>query len=172
MFAQDFEERRSMRKAVAIFAAIMMVIASGCSRSAETEKVKSVQAEDQELNAEIAKAKKSSADFIRAFHEQQAGTKDFYVKKPYATPSNGREHIWINVTAEANGVFTGLVSNYPEETKEVKMGDVVFVNVSEISDWRYLNGYKLVGGYTIRYFVDKMSPQQKMSFLKQAGFQL
>lgn len=161
-----------MRKALVIFAAIMMAMASGCSRSAQSENAMAVQAEDQGMKAAIAKAKNSSADFIRAFHEHQPGTSDFYVKKPYATPSKGHEHIWVNVTGESNGVFTGLVSNRAEETKEVKMGDVVFVKVSEISDWRYLNGNQLVGGYTIRYLVDKMSPKEKMSFLKEAGFQM
>jgi len=161
-----------MKKTLVIFAAIIMVMASGCSRSAETDNFKSVQAEDQDMNAAIVKAKKSSADFIRAFHEHQTGTKEFYVKKPYVTPSKGHEHMWINVTAEANGVFTGSIANDAEETKEVRMGDVVSVKISEISDWKYLNGNKLIGGYTIRYFVNKMSPKEKESFLKEAGFEM
>ncbi|WP_026840943.1 DUF2314 domain-containing protein [Citrifermentans bremense] len=35
-----------------------------------------------------------------------------------------------------------------------------------------LNRCKLVGGYTIRYFVDKMSPPEKAEFLKKAGFKI
>jgi len=80
--------------------------------------------------------------------------------------------MWINVTSEANGVFTGSIANDAEETKEVKMGDIVTVKTSEISDWKYLNGNKLIGGYTIRYFVNKMSPKEKESFLKEAGFEM
>lgn len=52
------------------------------------------------------------------------------------------------------------------------MGDVVSVKISEICDWKYLNENKLIGGYTIRYFVNKMSPKEKESFLKEAGFEM
>lgn len=157
-----------------IIAAIAVVLGSGCSRSEEkeTETYKYVQAEDQAMNAAIAQAKESSADFLRAFHEQQPGTKDFYVKKPYVTPSKGHEHMWIEVTAEKNGVLSGLIANDAEDTREVKLGDVVSVKISEISDWKYQKGNKLIGGYTIRYFINNMSPNEKSEFFKEAGFEL
>ena len=54
----------------------------------------------------------------------------------------------------------------------MKNGDSVSLNITEISDWKYQDGKKLVGGYTIRYFVDRMSPKEKAEFLKEAGFEL
>lgn len=122
-----------MKKSLVILAAIMMVMASGCSRSAENDNFKSVQAEDQDMNAAIAKAKESSADFIRAFHAHQTGTREFYVKKPYVTPSRGHEHMWINVTSEANGVFTGSIANDAEETKEVKWAMLCLLKLAKFA---------------------------------------
>jgi uncharacterized protein YegJ (DUF2314 family) len=124
------------------------------------------------MNAAIEKAQSTVGDFVKAFHEQKAGTKDYYVKKPYGTPGGGKEHMWIEVTKEENGVMQGTVANEAEETREVKMGQAVSLKVSEISDWKYQEGKKLIGGYTIRYFVDKMSPKEREAFLKEAGFEL
>lgn len=163
-----------MKKTLLIVAALALVMGSGCTRNEEqdTELYKHVQADDQAMNAAIAQAKATSADFLRAFRAQQIGTQDFYVKKPYPTPSNGHEHMWIEVTAEHSGVLSGVIANDAEETLEVKLGDEVSVPISEISDWKYQKGHKLIGGYTIRYFVNQMSPQEKADFLKEAGFEL
>ena len=129
-------------------------------------------AEDPAFVQAIAKAKASSGDFLRAFREKPEGTKAFFVKKPYPTPTGGTEHMWIAVLEETNGTLKGKISNDADETREVKKGDIVSFNVSEISDWKYTDGKKLVGGFTIRYFFERMSPQEKEDFLKQAGFEM
>jgi Uncharacterized protein conserved in bacteria len=123
------------------------------------------------MNAAIEKAKATTDDFIRAFHAQKPTAKYFSVKKPYRTPS-GEEHMWIEVLEEEKGVLKGRVANEAEETREVKIGQMVSLKISEISDWKYEDGNKLIGGYTIRYFVEKMSPKEREAFLKEAGFDL
>ena len=80
--------------------------------------------------------------------------------------------MWIAVLNEENGVIKGRIANEAEETREVKMGQTVSLKISEISDWKYQDGNKLVGGYTIRYFVERMSPKERQAFLKDAGFEL
>jgi uncharacterized protein YegJ (DUF2314 family) len=160
------------RRLFAALLALTLLVIAGCSRSKEGDNYSGVSADDPAMNAAIAKAKATSAEFIRAFHEQKAGTTDFYVKKPYPTPSGSKEHMWISVSAEKDGVLTGTIANEAEETREVKNGQQVTLNISEISDWKYQDGKKLVGGYTIRYFIDQMSPKERAEFLKQAGFEL
>ena len=76
------------------------------------------------------------------------------------------------VRLPVNGVLQGVIANDAEETTEVKLGQPVTLNISEISDWKYIDGNKFVGGFTIRYFLDRMSPKERESFLNQAGFQL
>ena len=128
--------------------------------------------DDPALNEAIAKAKATSGDFLRAFREKPPGTKSFFVKKPYPTPSGGAEHMWISVLEETNGALKGKIANDADETREVKMGQIVSFDISDISDWKYTDGKKLVGGFTIRYYFDKMSPQEKADFLKQSGFEM
>jgi uncharacterized protein YegJ (DUF2314 family) len=80
--------------------------------------------------------------------------------------------MWIEVVEEERGVLKGRIANDAEDTREVKIGQMVSVKISEISDWKYQDGNKLVGGYTIRYFIEKMSPKERQAFLKEAGFEL
>jgi len=153
-------------------ATIAVIALSGCSRSKEGSNYTQVESDDAAMNAAIAKAKSTVDQFILAFHAQKPGTKDFYVKKPYKTPSGGQEHMWIEVQEEQDRVLVGVIANEAEETREVKMGQKVSLTASEISDWKYQDGRRLVGGYTIRYFVEKMSPGEREAFLKEAGFDL
>ncbi len=145
---------------------------TACSKHKEGDNFVSVSDNDKAMNDAIAKAKATSADFVTAFHAQKPGTKDFFIKKPYKTPTSGLEHMWIEVTDEKDGNFSGVIANEAEETHEVKMGQNVMVKISEISDWKYQDGPKLIGGYTIRYFIDRMSPKEREAFLKDAGFDL
>ena len=124
------------------------------------------------MNAAIEQAKASRNDFIKAFQARKPGTKDFFVKKPYRTPAGGDEHMWIEVLEEEKGVLKGRVTNEAEETREVRNGQTVSFNISEISDWKYQDGKKLIGGYTIRYFVERMSSKERAAFLAEAGFDL
>jgi uncharacterized protein YegJ (DUF2314 family) len=161
-----------MRTLLTILTTIAVLVFSGCSRSNEGSNYTHVEADDAAMNAAIAKAKATADDFIRAFHAQKPGAKDYFVKKPYRTPADGTEHMWIEVLEEENGVLKGRVANEAEETREVKMGQSVSLKKSEISDWKYQDGNKLIGGFTIRYFVEKMSPKEREAFQKEAGFEL
>jgi uncharacterized protein YegJ (DUF2314 family) len=161
-----------MRFLVTMIAALSFLMFSSCSRSKEGNNYTHVESDNAAMNAAIAKAKATSGDFIKAFHEQKPGTKGFYVKKPYPTPSGEIEHMWIEVSTESNGVVAGVVANDAEETRAVKIGQKVSLKISEISDWKYVDGKKLVGGYTIRFFYERMSPKEQEEFLKEAGFEL
>lgn len=161
-----------MQALVTILITVTLIVASGCSRGKEGDNYTAVSGDDAAMNEAIAKAKATSNDFVRALHAGRPGTKDFFVKKPYPTPSGEVEHMWIEVTAEHDGVLQGIVANEAEETREVKIGQRVSLKVTEISDWKYQDEKKLIGGYTIRYFLDKMSPDEREAFLKEAGFEL
>jgi uncharacterized protein YegJ (DUF2314 family) len=162
-----------MRSLAAILIALSLVTFTGCSRqNKEGDNYTTVSDNDTAMNAAIAKAKATSAEFVQAFHAQKPGTTDFFVKRPYPTPAGSMEHMWIEVTGEINGVLQGQIANEAEETKEVKMGQKVSVKIEEISDWKYQDGKKLIGGYTIRYFFDKMSPKERETFLKESGYEL
>jgi uncharacterized protein YegJ (DUF2314 family) len=165
-------------------------VLAGCSRNdsagepvAETTQVEAAPApkdpnyqevsrDDNEINAAREKARSTTNDFVLAFKAQKPGTTNFFVKKAFPNPAGGEEHIWIRVTEEKEGVLTGTIANNPQNTLDLSKGDPATVNLSEITDWKYQDGTKLVGGYTIRHFINKMPPAEREAFLKKAGFEL
>jgi len=161
-----------MRLLATLFATLLLVTATSCSPNKEGKNYQDVSDNDPVMNAAIAKAKATADDFVKAFHAPTSQMTDFSVKKPYPTPNGEQEHMWIAVTEEKDGVVHGIVANEAEATREVTNGQPVTLKLSEISDWKYTDGKKLVGGYTIRYFYDKMSPQEKKDFLKESGVEM
>ncbi|HUS36178.1 MAG TPA: DUF2314 domain-containing protein [Verrucomicrobiae bacterium] len=152
--------------------ALTLTLVFGCSRSGDSDNYVHVADDDKEMEAAIARAVATTNDFMTAFRAQKPGMKNFCLKKPYPTPEGSSEHMWIEITAEGDGVFKGTVANKAEETTKVKLGQEVFVRLDEISDWKYEDGKKLVGGYTIRYFLNKMSAEERKKVLEQSGFEL
>ena len=51
----------------------------------------------------------------------------------------------------------------------MKLGQLVSVNPSEISDWLYVDNGKLAGGYTVRAHYNELSPQQEQVFDREAN---
>ena len=161
-----------MRSIFIILTTVAALTFMSCSRSKEDGNYTHVESGDAAMNAAIEKAKSSVDQFVAAFRAKKAGTKDFYVKKRYPTPAGEQEHMWIEVAEVHDGVLKGRIANEAEETREVKIGQMVSLKTSEITDWKYQDGRKLIGGFTIRYFVEKMSLKEREAFLKEAGFDL
>ena len=151
---------------------VLAFIASACSRNSADSHHQQVDAGDAAMNSAIETARSTTGKFVAAFRDRPPGSANFYVKKPFRVRDGKWEHMWVEVLSMQNDVMTGRVANEAQETTEVKLGDLVKVRLSEISDWKYNNGRKLVGGYTIRYFIERMTPAQRAEFLKSADFEL
>ncbi|MET0263650.1 MAG: DUF2314 domain-containing protein [Rariglobus sp.] len=121
----------------------VLVLLAGCSKRPETL----VDSYDQvEMNAAIAKAKGSVDEFIAVLDAQ--GADSFSVKAPI-TDANGTEHFWITDVSFKDGVFAGKIGNEPGIVKNVRIGQDWRVNKADISDWMFMRGEKIHGGYTI-----------------------
>lgn len=129
-----------------------------------------VESTDPAMANAIATAKKSAEQFLQALRNPKPNYREFFVKKPCLIEGKRYEHMWIGNLKVAGDHLEGTIANDAYETKEVKFGQVVKFKLSEISDWKYLDGNRLVGGYTIRYFYDRMSKEKKKAFEEEAGF--
>ena len=67
------------------------------------------------------------------------------------------------------GKFTGVINNEPVDTQEVRLGDRVEVTPTELSDWMYVDGNRIVGGYTVRVLHYQQSPEEQKAFTEQTG---
>src|SRR5207302_1446863 len=116
-----------------------------------------VQDTDPAMSAAITTAKKTSSAFMEALRHPKPSFHDFNVKKPYPAKPSVNEHMWIADIQEVGDHLEGHIANEPYETTAIKFGQAVSVKLDEISDWKYLDGNRLVGGYTIRYFFERMN---------------
>ena len=92
------------------------------------------------------------------------------MKKLYPIKGGSFEAIWIGDLKEVGEHLEGRITNTPFDTTEVKLGQMVTVKLSEVVDWMYLDGNNLIGGYTIRFFYERMSKDEQQTFVNQSGY--
>lgn len=107
--------------------------------------------DESEMDRAIAKARATVGEFLEVLESGEAD--EFSVKAP-VSDENGTEHFWVTDVSYADGVFKGLIGNDPGVVKNVKFGDVWEVKREDISDWLYMRGEKLHGGYTIEVLLN------------------
>ncbi len=128
-----------------------------------------VEAEDEEMNAAIEKAKQTFPDFLKAF---RTGKDDYYSVK-YRFDHNGEvEHIWLGDLFEKDSALYGTISNVPELIPTIDVGDTVRVQQERISDWVYSDSGLMRGGYTIRVLRSRLSEEEKKQLDKEMGMRI
>ena len=116
---------------------------------------------DIEMNNSIEKAIQTIDSFDNALQNQALNFNSFSIKMKFE--ENGDvEHIWLgDIRKLENGNYIGIINNFPEKIKSIKLGDTIEVEKEEISDWMYLKNSELYGGYTIRLLRDRMSDEER-----------
>ena len=126
------------------FISVFILLLIGCSKEPET--LVRAGYDETAMNAAIERARKEVDQFLKVLAANDADS--FSVKAPI-TDKNGTEHFWITDVRYANGEFAGKIGNDPGIVENVKMGQDWKIKKSEISDWMFVRGEKIHGGYTI-----------------------
>lgn len=161
---------------------VMAVLAFGCERSDgkysstglevsgdPDDPVVGFAADDAAMNAAIRQAKATVNDFLQALQRPDAADLYFAIKKPFPTSGGDEEHIWIADVVYDGERFTGTLSNIPADVPGLEHGQRVVVALNEISDWMVVDNGRLIGGYTIRVFRDRLSDQERSDFDRESG---
>ncbi|MFO1512752.1 MAG: DUF2314 domain-containing protein [Verrucomicrobiota bacterium] len=136
--------RLGLNLALALVGCMVFSLA-GCSKR---DKVISVEDDDAEMNAAIAKARGMLPHFWQVFEKPSPGESDFALKVKI-TDKNGTEHFWANEIKRQNGKIMGTINNDPNTVKTVKLGSRIEIPEADISDWMYMRGGKMVGNFTL-----------------------
>lgn len=107
--------------------------------------------------------------FEKALKSNDNSLSNFTLKVRFSMNGQNVEHMWMNQIVIENGRYFGVLNNEPEYKQAVKMGDSLEINKKDISDWMYLKGNKLYGGYTIKVLRNKMNDQEKKQFDAEQG---
>jgi uncharacterized protein YegJ (DUF2314 family) len=141
---------------------LLAVLLAACS---ERDKTISVKDDDPEMEAAIAKARETLPQFWQAFERQDPSESKFALKVRIAD-THGTEHFWAIEVERRDGKIMGTINNDPNIVASVKLGDRITIPEADISDWLYLRGGKMLGNYTIRPLLRKMSPQEAERYKK------
>jgi uncharacterized protein YegJ (DUF2314 family) len=118
---------------------------------------------DNELAAAVKRARETLDVYWKAADSKNAAIKKLSIKVRIAD-KNGVEHVWTSFVIRKNDGFAGLIANNPALVKSVKLGQLYKFKKSDISDWMYMKGGKIYGGFTIRALVGRMPKAQGDKF--------
>jgi len=150
-----FPMKRSSNIVLAL-GAILLMMTAACSKR---DKTIGIEPNDVEMSAAIARARESLPKFWEVFDKRGRGESDFALKVGI-TDKNGTEHFWANDVERRDGAIKGTINNDPNIVASVKLGDRITIPEADISDWLYMREGKMVGNYTLRVLLKKMSARE------------
>ncbi|HET6598019.1 MAG TPA: DUF2314 domain-containing protein [Anaerolineales bacterium] len=124
-----------------------------------------VPAEDAELEAAIAQARDSLDNFIAKITTPHPDRTLAAVKVRFTPPGEPPQDIWVDQVKYADDGLEGAMGD-DLPLLRLKFGETIKIAEEDIVDWAIVEDGKLVGGYTIRLAVQRMSPEEKERFLE------
>lgn len=115
--------------------------------------------DDAEMNAAMAKARKTLPEFWRQFDKPGEGINGFCLKVRISSGKNS-EHFWLRDIRREGKKYSGIIDNDPAIVKTVKIGDRYTFTDEQISDWSFMRNGKIVGNQTARVLVKRLPPDQ------------
>lgn len=79
------------------------------------------------------------------------------------------EYFWIQPFEEKDGQVVGLLANEPRYVRSVEYGQIMRFAVSEIVDWTYFEGGKMLGNYTVCAMLKREPAEEAHIYREQMG---
>jgi uncharacterized protein YegJ (DUF2314 family) len=127
---------------------------------------------DKEFNTAVEQAHQSLDVFVKNLQSPKPTQSLYALKVHFDYPDGTSEEIWVDEVYYDNGKFTGVLFDASSKNLGYKNGDKINIPEEDILDWMFLEDNVLVGGYTIRLAYQRMTPQEKETFLKDAQYKL
>ena len=89
------------------------------------------------------------------------GYSDFALKVAFKVKDHGSEHIWARPLSRAGAELVVRLANDPAYLSGLKLGSVVKVVESDVSDWAYARDGKLYGHFTTRALLGAADPAER-----------
>jgi uncharacterized protein YegJ (DUF2314 family) len=126
---------------------------------------------DPDLESAIEEARATLDVFIQKIGTPYPDRTFVAVKVRFSPPDESPQDIWVDEVTYSNGVFHGSMGDDIPSLK-LSMGEKVKIEKEDIVDWMIVEDGKLIGGYTIRLAVRRMSPEEKERFLKTLDYSI
>ena len=141
--------------------ALLLTLGASCSgpdeESEDLPETLTQDFDDAEMDRAIAKARAQVAEFLEVL---QSGEADMFSVKAPIVDGEHVEHFWITDVRLEDGAFHGLIGNEPGLVGNVEFGQEWTVKPEDLSDWMYVGGDKIHGGFTIDPLLDGYPPEE------------
>jgi uncharacterized protein YegJ (DUF2314 family) len=131
---------------------------------------------------EIARVREDDANMAAAFHKARATLKEFLalVREPRPSITNyavkigipdrkQKEFFWISRFTQEDGRLVGRIDNTPRLVRNIREGERISFEESDVVDWLYRENGKMIGNYTACALIKNETPQQAEAFKKEYG---
>ncbi len=126
---------------------------------------------DSELESAIQQARDSLDTFVTILTTPHANRTFVAVKVRFTPPDEAWQDIWVDEVTYSNGRFRGNVGDDIPGLR-LEAGEPVHIEEDRIVDWMIVEDGKLIGGYTIRLAVRRMSPEERDRFLQTLDYSI
>jgi uncharacterized protein YegJ (DUF2314 family) len=120
---------------------------------------------DLEMDSAIRHAQDTLDLFIEKLKTPHPHRTFVAIKSRFFPPDDRPQDIWVDEVTYSDGAFRG---NMGDDIPSLKLeaGEKITVREEDILDWMIVEDGKLIGGYTIRLAVQRMTPEDREGFLE------
>ncbi|MBY5524050.1 YegJ family protein [Rhizobium leguminosarum] len=122
--------------------------------------VKSIATDDPAMAKAHEKSKRELDSFLEKLRNPPPGTENYNIKLGFADKAEdvalitdettpNVEYMWVYQIKASGDHFTALLADTPEYIHNIKPGDRVEFEKSDIFDWLYIENGKMKGNYTV-----------------------
>jgi uncharacterized protein YegJ (DUF2314 family) len=126
---------------------------------------------DSELDVAVKQSRDSLDVFITAIATSHPDRTFVAVKVRFFPPDGLPQDIWVDEVTYADGVFRGNMGDDIPSLK-LELGKKITIQEKDVIDWMIVQDGKLIGGYTIRLAVKRMSPEERERFLQTLDYSI
>jgi uncharacterized protein YegJ (DUF2314 family) len=135
---------------------------------AARDEVAAVAEDDPLMASAMSKARQTLPTFLDAASHPKPGTDNFGVK--VAIREGDRvEYFWVAPFRRNGESFSGELDNEPRTVRGVVLGQTITFRRSQIIDWTYTDGKRMIGNDTARVLLQRASPAERAEFKQRYG---
>jgi uncharacterized protein YegJ (DUF2314 family) len=153
------------------FIALLCLLLFACAPGPVATSPPATSSTDTELAVAIEQARASLDTFIARITTPHADRTFIALKVRFTPPVESPQDIWVDEVTYANGVLRGKVGDDIPALK-LEAGEKITIDEEDILDWMIVEDGKLIGGYTIRLAVQRMSPEERERFLETLDYSI
>jgi len=140
-------------------------------QKAKEGKTSSVRSDDRDMEAAKRTARSTLPEFLALARDPKPGMSGFALKVGIPYNDTNFEYVWVNPFRPTGETFIGKVNNEPVNLKDIKYGQVIEFDESNIADWMYRQDGKMKGNHTACALLKRDSPANREAFRQEYGLE-